>query len=268
MKFAAVVGAELQRLGPAGGSPGPEQLQPLAPTRDVQESPRPSYLQAPATAPPEIVDPIAVRAAAVPAPASPLAGTANVDMSAIVAAVKRGAVPFREAAPTPPVGETPARVADAQPRPRGPGTGTVMDMSDAVASACAAMPFSRAEGPPPKSPQEVDLEALPLETFAALSAALARGESREGVLAKHGLTASAFDAIAAAWGRRLQREPNMLARFNELATRAVKPAPATLMLSLEQHASLHVELAQHPARKDAILQRYNITPEQQAWAFG
>jgi hypothetical protein len=139
-----------------------------------------------------------------------------------------------------------------------------MDMSDAVASACAAMPFSRAEGPPPKSPQEVDLEALPLETFAALSAALARGESREGVLAKHGLTASAFDAIAAAWGRRLQREPNMLARFNELATRAVKPAPATLMLSLEQHASLHVELAQHPARKDAILQRYNITPEQQA----
>ncbi len=142
-----------------------------------------------------------------------------------------------------------------------------MDMSDAVASARAAMPFSRAEGPPPKSSQEVDLEALPLETFAALSAALARGESREGVLAKHGLTSAAFDAIAAAWGRRLQREPNMLARFNELATlatRAVKPAPATLMLSLEQHASLHVELARHPARKDAILRRYNITPEQQA----
>jgi hypothetical protein len=65
--------------------------------------------------------------------------------------------------------------------------------------------------------EEFDLSLLPLEKYASLSGALARGEPRDAALARHGLTAIAFEILAGAWSQRFRREPPLLERFKELA---------------------------------------------------
>jgi hypothetical protein len=65
--------------------------------------------------------------------------------------------------------------------------------------------------------EHLDLTLLPLETYAKLSAALARGELREAALRRHGLTPAAFDILARAWAQKFQQEPALLERFKELA---------------------------------------------------
>ncbi len=169
MKFATALGAELQTLGPLIG----DSTAPAAP--EVRETATPSYLQAPPaatlpviaapsfTAPPtEPAKPPAIVAKAPPQ----LAGTANVDLSAIIANIQGGGLPFARSEP---------------------------------------------------QDEEADVSLLPLETFAAVSGALARGESREAALAKHGLTSATFDVLAKAWAQKFQREPQLLERFKELA---------------------------------------------------
>ena len=208
MKFAAALGAELQRLGPIGGdgaSPLPPEVVSLLSTApEVPETAMPSYLHTPLTtdrggigAPPFVALPAAPSLPAAPPiappalirkePASPstLAGTGNLDLTAIVAAIRQGGLPFAHA-PSPQAGATPA--------PEGrPGSAT-----------------------PDAGPAEAR-EELPLETFALVSGALARGESRDVALARHGLTSAAFDVLAKAWAQRFQREPQLLDRFKELA---------------------------------------------------
>jgi hypothetical protein len=72
-----------------------------------------------------------------------------------------------------------------------------------------AVPFAKPAEPPP-------VALLPLETYASVTAALAGGEPRDAVLARHRLTSEAFDAQARAWAQRFQRQPHFLERFKEL----------------------------------------------------
>ncbi len=240
MKFAAALGAELTRLGPLGGEGAavtrPELVPVLAAAPEVHETEMPSYLQTPAprmqsgaVAPssPAIAPPVApppmVRAE--PASASRLAGTANMDLSAVVAAVQQGAIPFARSQPSAaslaeaterrqPATETPAR---------GVGTGTIQTDLSAIVAAVgrASLPFGDSEPARPaeahEGREEADFALLPLETYASVSGALARGEPREEALARHGVTAEVFERLTRAWSQRFPREPHLLARFKDLA---------------------------------------------------
>jgi hypothetical protein len=83
------------------------------------------------------------------------------------------------------------------------------------------LPFVRPDtqdaSPTPQPGEEVDFALLPLETYAGVTRALARGEPREATLAANNLTAETFERMARAWARRLQGDPHLLARFRELA---------------------------------------------------
>jgi hypothetical protein len=245
MKFTSALGAELGLLGPIGGDgstpPPPEIVPILADAPEVRDTEMPSYLQGP---PPHArggaVEPHVFRAVPavtrVPEPppmvraqqasASPLAGTANVDMSAIVAAVQHGALPFAhpEAAPAS-VAEVSEEAPAAQRRSPSVGTGTVgVDVNAPMTVERGLLPFARSETPGPGAAEggdDSDLSLLPLETYASVSGALARGESREATLKRCGLTVEAFEILARAWAQRFQREPNLLEKFKELARSSV-----------------------------------------------
>jgi hypothetical protein len=103
-------------------------------------------------------------------------------------------------------------------------TGTV----DAdVAAFAPATPFAAppAPPPPPAGPGELDLGNYPLELYAALTGALARGEPREKVLAEYRLTPALFDTLAHAWGARLTADPELLVRFTVLARSSAAQGP-------------------------------------------
>jgi len=196
MKFATALGEELMRLGPLGGHgassgshAGDPGLSPLPAPTQPRGPELPSYLQSPASpmpvapvTPPASVPPplIQARMDAEPASRSDLGGTANMDLSAIVAAVKRGSMPFKPtggSSPPPPLNTT--------------GPGSEVDLA------------------------EVPL--LPLETYASVTGALARGEARDEVLARHGLSADTYAKMARGWTDRFGRDPHLLATFQELA---------------------------------------------------
>jgi hypothetical protein len=248
MKFAAAFGAELRRLGPIAGDGAvptpPEAVAILAAAApEVRETDMPSYLQAPSpaargglVAPPFLAPPVGpapsepVAAVATPALVHPeakapshLAGTANLNLEVIKAAAHQGALPFGNPKPSV-AGAVPAAEPGAAPEKRVPpvGSGTVgADFSEIVASAKrGGLPFSRPEPPraePTGTADEPDLSQLPLETFAAVSGALARGEARDAALGRHGLTSAGFDILAKGWAQRFQREPQLLERFKDLA---------------------------------------------------
>jgi hypothetical protein len=71
--------------------------------------------------------------------------------------------------------------------------------------------------PPPAPSGEIDLARYPLELYASITGALARGEPRAQVLAERGLTPALFEKVAHAWGARLAAEPQLLQRFKALA---------------------------------------------------
>ena len=83
------------------------------------------------------------------------------------------------------------------------------------------LPFMRPAAQRSASGQEphgdADFALLPLETYAGVTRALARGEPRDATLAANNLTAETFERLARAWSRRFQGEPHLLARFRELA---------------------------------------------------
>jgi hypothetical protein len=232
MNFAEALGAELKRLGPLGGDgaapPPPDIVPVLADAPEVRETSLPSYLQergglvAPPISPSPAVPPDAP--AVVRAAASPFAETTNMDLSAVVAAVQKGALPFAGS------GSTTAGTADAskgqQPVVGAPvrrvGSGTEETNWHAVKAAISQgpLPFARPDLPEHgrgEVREELDFSLLPLESYASVSAALARGESREAALSKLGLTSAAFDILARAWAQRFQQEPKLLERFKELA---------------------------------------------------
>jgi hypothetical protein len=245
------------------------RVAPPLPAPDAPPPPRPAlHYPSPVSAPLPPVpaacstpSPPIVRAK--PSSVSSLAGTANVDMSAIVAAAQQGALPFarlpssvpgtaaevrsrpvgsgtveaninaavadeRSLLPFVPSPSSAARTAEApekrsaaEVRPRAVGSGTVeADVNAAVANERSALPFAHVERPgpgPAEAGEDFDLSLLPLETYASVSGALARGDSREATLRRYGLTGEAFEILAKAWAQRFRREPHLLDKFKELA---------------------------------------------------
>jgi hypothetical protein len=199
---------------------------PPLPAPDAPPPPRPAMhypLPASAPLPGAASGPTAAPVAAPPMTASsPLAGTAEVNIGAIVTATREDALPFAHPQSSHVgVSEMPAKRSATEVRSRPVGSGTVeADVNAAVGDERSALPFIRAERPgqgPAETGEDLDLSLLPLETYASVSGALARGDSREATLKRYGLTAPAFDIFARAWAQRFQREPSLLEKFKELA---------------------------------------------------
>ena len=193
MKFASAIGEELLRHGPLGIEVA---SMPLPAAREPDRKELPSYLQAPlalaplpATPPPPAPTPAGP--AATPKPTQPnprLQATMDADTAAIVAAIARGPLPFANAAG---------------------GRGSSL----APAPTPAPAPTTPAAAP-------LDMPPASLDTYAAVTGALARGEAREAVLVAHGLSPEDFDKLTRAWAARFERDPALLAHFKDLARQA------------------------------------------------
>jgi hypothetical protein len=201
MKFSTALAEELCRLGAlASGTdaPPPEPVVALVAEKSVPSFLHPSPLPAaPFAAPLPIVALVEVPEPPprVHRPPARLAGTAEADLSAIVAAVQRGPLPFAASAtPSPASVPEAAKPPPAPPPPGSPSTVALPAMGD-----------------------EIDLAQYPLELYASLTGALARGETREQVLAAHHLTPALFEKLARAWGARFRSDPQLLERFQTLA---------------------------------------------------
>lgn len=268
MKFASVLGEELVKLDPIGAQSGGGE-RPTGPAPEARprtaEVAVPSYMREPTASPSPPSGGFALPSAVSAMLADPLAPkpgpgvTADADISSIVAALERGALPFARAegarsdgsaaagsAPPGAASASPAR----NPVPNHVPTGTMSaDLASIVANIGkhGALPFAPAkdgapEAAPPSfgattpapvsassvhaatmllpatpAPEEVDLAAFPLEVYATITGALARGEAREEALARHRLDAASFDKLAKAWAQRFAKEPQLLVRFKELA---------------------------------------------------
>lgn len=70
-----------------------------------------------------------------------------------------------------------------------------------------AMPFASADARA--------THALPLERYASLTAALASGEARADVLARHQLSEERWRELVSAWGERFEREPELMTQFRD-----------------------------------------------------
>ena len=253
MKFATALGTELERLGALGndthpskvvGDDGPPALFPAAPR--PREPEVPSFLQAAAAPqvsiarmapPPEPAPPPPVIHVppAEPSSGASLAGTANMDVHAFMEAAKRGesALPFAPSEEVPSIAAEPSvRPTVALPsRPRLSGT-IDADLSAVVASVKrGALPFGALPEPSPPSVaasgSDFDFARFSLEVYASVTGALARGEPRDAVLVRHSMSPEAYDRMAKAWAQRFQREPHLLAWFQELARNsAAAPRPS------------------------------------------
>lgn len=196
MKFATALAQELTRLQFVFADSQPEQA-PSVPALAKPAVAVPSFLQpAPLTAAPPLSvapsfspSPLAIPLDPV-APAAPkvnrlpdLAGTADTDMSVIIAGIRAGGLPFVEPPKIPP-----------PPASAAPGS-----------TVTQALPA-----------YSIDFARYPLELYARVTAALARGEPRDEVLAAHQLNTDLFDSIARAWTTRFRDEPALLERFRGL----------------------------------------------------
>ena len=120
----------------------------------------------------------------------------------------------------------------AAPQPQGAsdpiGGGTVIAPINIAGSPPEALPFqkhSSGAGSAERTrirPEDVDLSLFPLEKYAEISGALARGDARSTVLAKYRLTDDFYDALGMAWGARFQREPELGERYMEMARREAR----------------------------------------------
>jgi hypothetical protein len=232
MRFATALATELEALGPlASDTQRASQADPVpVPVVAEPEKALPSFLQpvslpTPSFAP--VMPPDAPEPPPFHRPPARLAGTMDADLSAIVAAVGRSALPFSAptAAPadTLPLQGPPQPLAPPSVPQRAPAalSGTV---GGEVTAFAPATPFAPAPAAP-AAPAEVDLSKYPLELYAALTGALARGEPREKVLAECRLTPALFDTLAHAWGARLTADPELLVRFTALARSSAAQAP-------------------------------------------
>jgi hypothetical protein len=207
MKFAAGLAGELT----AGGFPfsraEPSAAEAALPPRLARpEMALPSFLQPaplPASPPAPVLPVSPPELPPVHRPPARLAGTAEADLSAIVAAVQRGALPFAaSAAPSPASVPEAAKAPPAPPPPGSPSTVALPVMSD-----------------------EIDLALYPLERYAAVTGALARGEPRDQILSEHHLTPALFEKLAHAWGARFAGDPQLLDRFKALARSSASQSP-------------------------------------------
>ena len=174
-----------------------------------------------------------------------LAGTMQADFREIRAALERGALPFAGPGSVSSAGQSPpssvrpetqasvsgtgreeprdgasahAPAAPAPVRPLGAHLAGTMDTDFRAIKAAmerGPLPFGRPEAPPTVDDAAAPLP--PLETYAGVTGALARGEPRDEVLARHGLSPDAYAKMAKGWGDRFGRDPHLLATFQELA---------------------------------------------------
>lgn len=204
MKFAAALGEELSKLALLGGEGGEGAASEIELPRGTDV---PSFLQPAPMQPQAEPERGAPPPPMVATPPPRLAGTAEMDLQAVIAAVKGSSLPFAPSDPqtaathekSPPAGERPPPVA----------TGTVLDLSGIIPR--SSLPFAGAE--------DVDFAQLPLATYAGVTGALARGEPRDEVLQRHGVRPEVFDTMAKAWAQRFQREPHLLETFKSLVKR-------------------------------------------------
>ncbi len=165
-----------------------------------------------AAAPPRNLDvPTVLQAVQAPMPAlgSPLAETSKLDLAAVAAADERGRLPFVQAQPPSPSGAV-AASSDLKST-ADPDTRAIMSTLT-----WGPLPFARPEHQPAAG-ADVDFSLLPLETYASVSGALARGEPRAETFARHNVSPETFERLARAWARRFQDEPHLLTRFRTLA---------------------------------------------------
>ena len=225
----------------------PSFLQPAPLTAAPPLSVAPSFSPSPLAIPLDPVAPAAPKVNRLP----DLAGTADTDMSVIIAGIRAGGLPFVEHPEAPPPAASdrapamqalPASITDFARHPVDPvapaapklnrlpnlaGTADA-DMSVIIAGIRAGgLPFVEPPKvpPPPASAApgsaatqalpaySIDFARYPLELYARVTAALARGEPREEVLAAHQLNTDLFDSIARAWTTRFRDEPALLERF-------------------------------------------------------
>ncbi len=142
--------------------------------------------------------------------------------------------PLEETAMIPDVKEVMRRALEADPRvaiPRGAAAmtlnvkeeahevGTLESGATVTINEVPGLPDPTPFNRPRIKPEDLDLSLFPLEVYAAISGALARGEPRSAVFAKHRLTDEFYDALGVAWGLRFQKEPELGARYREMARR-------------------------------------------------
>jgi hypothetical protein len=149
------------------------------------------------------------------------------DMSAVVAAVRRGALPFNPGSSTEAPPE-PRPKLELQPPARPGLTGTMdADLSAIVAAVKqGAVPWQREEtAASPRPAEAAEPPLLPLATYAEICAALARGEAREDALSRRGLTPDAFDRLARGWSERFQLDLELMATFKEMVRSSAAGGP-------------------------------------------
>lgn len=140
-----------------------------------------------------LAEPILVDAAS-KRPASPLAATMDPDMGAIVAALARGALPFKQ--PSPSSDPEASAILTGLMRPPASPTTEVLPVMDTSKDA------------PGRSS---------LELYAAVCGAVAHGTPREQALVAHGLSEEDFSKLIHTWAPKFAQDPELRARFKEMA---------------------------------------------------
>jgi hypothetical protein len=133
-------------------------------------------------------------------------------------------------------------------------------------------PGIRPEPPAPtKPPEPAAMPAFPdlsVDQYAALCAERdAAPERTAEVLARYRIPPEATNAFLGVWKSRLANDPGLAAANNQAYARYAawfaqqRARPQAVSLTLEQYASLSVDLANAPARHAETLARYRLTPE-------
>ncbi|APR76036.1 Hypothetical protein A7982_01383 [Minicystis rosea] len=201
MKFATALGRELERLGALGGDGAPAEDRerdaasaPLPSETRPREPELPSFLQTPRAqitsfapapvAPPPIVH---TRMEATTPSRSPLAGTADMDLSAIVAAVTRGATPFQAS-----------------------------EGSSAPAPSAQTAPEADAGAPPEagKAVPPARVTELTVAQYASLRVELQRRpDQAASILSRYQVPSESREELDASWRARFEADPLLRAEF-------------------------------------------------------
>ncbi len=137
-------------------------------------------------------------------------------------------------------------------------------------------PGSRPETPAPIPEGKPEARAMPafpdlsLDQYAALCAERDNAPERvQELLARYRIPAEAGTAFFAVWKSRLANDPSLGANYSQAYARyaswfAQRTRPAAPSLTIEQYASLVVDLSMAPGRHTETLARYRLSPEEKA----
>ena len=230
MKFAAALGEAIAEVGPlhAKGAGWPPLAPVAAPTPPFAFTSAPVALaamgaptspwaaEARASAPGSgaICGPSAPPSPTLPEP-EPAPATLDSDHLALRAMVPDVRLPFAPApASLPPSLRPPSSAGRAARRAKRQGNTAAMPVWNPD-GAPDSLPFGAAADAASQA-DPADLRRMPLDAYAQVSAALARGEDRDAVLGRHGLTRPVFEDLARGWARRFGEDPALLETFRDL----------------------------------------------------